>query len=175
VQRVCVDGVNLGKGCTKTTEETDCPDSTCGFVAPKRAARTGQLERYMQMVQAGPETLIGSQFFRGRLDAFRLQPPGKSNCKLTTCPGTGTRCCLPRKESARSAEDLRMSPVGLAVAPAPDGQVLYVAAGEDDRVRAYRLYDNGLFRTRAPFDQTSEQNGSFPNAVAIAVLTDPCR
>ena len=65
-----------------------------------------------------------------------------------------------------------MSPVRIT---ASDADVLYVAAGELDRVLAYRLRrSDGVLAGSRPFSQTAEQPGSFPNDVATAVLSDRC-
>ena len=90
------------------------------------------------------------------------------------CPG-GT--CPPVSQCNRGSND------GLAcdsdmdcprgTCPSPHN-VLYVAAGEFDRVQAYRLRKSGLPEA-TPFSQTDEQTGSFPNDVALAMLSEGCR
>jgi len=170
-QRVCTGGADVGHACTQKTEASDCPDSHCRRVAPGRATRTNHLDRhYATVVHAGP-AFLGSVFVRGRIDAFFLRAPGsgKTRCTLTACEPGATQCCLPREASARTDEDVRMSPVGLAVAPTPDhpessapapgDQVLYVAGGDLDRVRVFRLNPNGGFKSRTFIDQTDDQKG----------------
>jgi 6-phosphogluconolactonase (cycloisomerase 2 family) len=103
------------------------------------------------------KTVIGSQFFRGRVDAFLLRADG----------------ALPRKATRKTPEDLRMSPVGLAAVD--NENTLYVAAGEHDRVVAYRLTRQGVLAGGGPFSETDEEKNSFPNAIAIATLEAGCR
>src|SRR5262249_12483097 len=55
------------------------------------------------------ETIFGTQFFRGRIDAYHLAADGT----------------LPKHTTLRSDEDIRMSPVGLVAS----NHFLYVAAG----------------------------------------------
>ena len=56
-----------------------------------------------------------------------------------------------------------------------DQDVVYVAAGEFDRVLAYRLEpETGVIRDTDPFNETDEQKDSFPNEVAVAVLAAGC-
>ena len=54
--------------------------------------------------------------------------------------------------------------------------VMAARAGELDRVEAFRLrQSDGLLASATPFSQTDEQTGSFPNDVALAMLSDVCR
>jgi len=125
----------------------------------KALNKTAVLQQYhdMTLYRAG-NVIYGSQFTHGRVDAYRIKPDGK----------------LPKTPSRRTKEDVRQSPVGLAVDP--DGRTLYVATGEFDRVQAFRL--NGtkaLFADAAtPFSETAERTGSFPNALATADLSKAC-
>ena len=107
------------------------------------------------------QTLLGAQFFKGRVDSYRLQPDQR-------LPGPPRR--LPKQPTAASDQDLAMTPVRLTV----QGNRVYVAAGELDRVVAYRLKDNGDLAEKTPFSRTDEQKDSFPNDVAISMLSAPC-
>jgi hypothetical protein len=138
--------------------------------APARSSKTIESLRYVALERNG-STLFGTQFGRGRTDVYRLRNPGSKRCP--TCP-TATPCCLTQNPTQSSKQDLRMSPVGLEVAQVGERQVLYVAAGDWDRVLAYRLNTNGLLASRTPFSTTAEQAGSFPNDVAVAVLSAGC-
>ena len=146
----------------------------------KPVSRTASVLGYADLVLFR-STLLASQFEKGRIDAYRLKPDGR----------------LPRQPTRHTKEDVRTSPVrmtisrcsggsndGLACASAmecPGGtcpsaaNVLYVAAGELDRVQAFRLRQSDGLPSPAPFSQTDEQTGSFPNDVALAVLSDECR
>ena len=103
-----------------------------------------------------------SQFFRGRVDAYRLLPEPR----LPDSP----RVRLPSRPTQTSDRDVSMTPVGAAVSEG----ALYVASGELDRVVAYRLGANGGFANPAPFSRTDEQKNSFPNDVAVAMLPGAC-
>jgi 6-phosphogluconolactonase (cycloisomerase 2 family) len=101
-------------------------------------------------------SLIASNFGKARIDTFLLRPGGK----------------LPQTPRVTSTSDIRMTPVRIAV----DRNTLYVAAGEFDRVVAYRLQaKNGLLAATTPFSETNEQTGSFPNDVAVAMLAQQCQ
>lgn len=98
--------------------------------------------------------LIGTQFFRGRIDSYLLDAEGK----------------LRRHPARLSEADLRLTPVRLLA----DENAVYVAAGEFDRVLAYRLREDGVLKASTPFSSTDELEGSFPNDVAIAMLSAGC-
>ena len=89
------------------------------------------------------------------------------DCAGGTCP-TVSQCSGGSNAGLACASDM----------DCPGGRcphnVLYVAAGEFDRVQAYRLRKSGLPET-TPFSQTDEQTGSFPNDVALAMLSEGCR
>ena len=46
---------------------------------------------------------------------------------------------------------------------------------ELDRVQAFRLQSDGLPTSPMQFSETDEQTGSFPNDVALAMLSEGCR
>jgi 6-phosphogluconolactonase (cycloisomerase 2 family) len=121
----------------------------------KRESRTNVTVPYEQIVLHG-RTLFGSYFGRGRIDAFRLRDDGR----------------LPGKRSAHTDEDVRMTPVGITTSL--EANVLYVGSGSFDRVVAYRLSSEGALRDQEPFDETDDENNSFPNDVAIAMLSAVC-
>jgi hypothetical protein len=116
-------------------------------------SKTNAAEKYQDLVfQDG--TLLASQFLQGRIDAFQLKSDGS----------------LPRRPTRTTTGDLRGSPVGLAVR----GNVLYVAAGELDRVQAFHIGRTNALPEPTPFSETDEQTDSFPNALAVAELSDSC-
>ncbi|MGH7894853.1 MAG: hypothetical protein ACREQL_09300, partial [Candidatus Binatia bacterium] len=115
-------------------------------------------------------TLYGTQFYNGRIDVFSL-----SNGLL---PMKGE--APPQKTRLKTPDDLKTSPVRFVA----DDATLYVAAGSLDRVQAYRIRkEDGMLKTVAgerhtaepPFSVTDEQDGSFPNDVAVATLSGDCR
>jgi 6-phosphogluconolactonase (cycloisomerase 2 family) len=116
-------------------------------------SKTRPVVQYQALVHHR-SALLGTQFFRGRADSYALEDNGH----------------LPKGPTRITNDDLRFTPVRMAA----DAGVAYVAAGEYDRVIAYRLHDNGVFRDRDPFSETDEQEGSFPNDVAVAVLSEGC-
>jgi 6-phosphogluconolactonase (cycloisomerase 2 family) len=122
------------------------------FTYQRFASRTSVTRPYQDVIFADG-SLLGSQFLRGRVDAFRLRTGG----------------VLPKQPTRSTTEDVRGSPVGLALR----GRVLYVAGGELDRVQAFLLNDNGL-PAPTPFSETDEDKNSFPNALAVADTQDPC-
>jgi hypothetical protein len=138
---------------------------------PKAVSQTAIITAYQRVLLTGP-SLIGSQFLRGRVDAYRLRaaPHGR---RCTACQG-GSPCCVPKHVDRATEADLRTSPVGLAAARLGERFVLYLGTGEFDRVRAYTLDGNGL-PSRTHFSETDAQTGSFPNEVAVAMLKGACR
>jgi 6-phosphogluconolactonase (cycloisomerase 2 family) len=133
---------------------------------PKRkeqcaASATTHVLQYEDIVMAG-DSILGTQFFKGRVDSYRL----KRDQRLPDTP----RVKLPGSPTRSSEEDVRMTPVRATVA----GRTLYVAAGEDDRIRAYPLQGDGVLAAGKPFSQTDPLTGSFPNDVAVAVLSGSC-
>jgi hypothetical protein len=180
----CLGGSQAGASCTS---DSQCPGGVCGsdpgepcepFVQTKGCARrkakrekrgqqcpaslTGEVLQYEDVVLAG-DTLLGTQYFKGRVDAYRLRPDER----LAESP----RVRLPSEPTATSARDVVMTPVRALA----NDDVLYVAAGERDQVLAYRLTkDTGVLASPTPFSRTAPQSESFPNDVAVAVLPGPC-
>jgi 6-phosphogluconolactonase (cycloisomerase 2 family) len=110
--------------------------------------------KYEDVVRS-QDTLLGSQFKKARIDAFRLKNDGR----------------LPASLTQSTVADVRGSPVGLA----ERDNVLYVADGLFDRVQAFHLGRNSGLPDPNPFSQTDELKNSFPNAVAIADLPEACQ
>ena len=95
-------------------------------------------------------SILGAQFLDGRIDGYRLKGDGS----------------LPRGKTRETARNFRTSPFQMFVW----NGVLYVGAGEIDRVQAYRLNDEGLPQDRKPYAQTVQLRDTFPNAVIVAEL-----
>jgi hypothetical protein len=147
------------------------------------ASHTNPSLQYENMVLFG-DTLLGTQFFKGRIDGYRLRP------------STAGPLLLPKGPKFVSEEDVRMTPVRSTARtlPAIRGEcsdtdparpcdcaatntcagVLYVGSGALNRVVAYALGAGGAL-PRVPFSRTDEDKDSFPNDVAVAVLPDACR
>ena len=117
-------------------------------------SRTDQVVWYADLRLVG-QTLLGTQFDRGRVDAYSLEPDGT----------------LPKKITRFTDATLAASPVRMAISP--DG-VVYVFGGLLDKIVAYRLGDSGGLADKTPFSETEEQNGSFPNDVALATPPGGC-
>lgn len=100
------------------------------------------------------QALLATQFYRGRVDSYKLKDAN----------------LLPKGPARISQQDVRMSPVRMSA----NEDVAYVAGGELDRVIAFRLREDGVLADTAPFSETEEQSGSFPNDVAVAVLPGRC-
>ena len=118
-------------------------------------SRTDPVLAYVDVVLFR-STLLASQFEKGRIDAYRLKPDGR----------------LPRQPTRQTKQDVRTSPVRMAVS---DDGVLYVSAGEFDRIQAFKLRQSDGLPATTPFSETDEQTGSFPNDVALAMLSEGCR
>ncbi|TMB52493.1 MAG: lactonase family protein [Deltaproteobacteria bacterium] len=118
-------------------------------------SRTDPVLAYVDVVLFR-STLLASQFEKGRIDAYRLKPDGR----------------LRRQPTRQTKQDVRTSPVRMAVS---DDGVLYVSAGEFDRIQAFRLRQSDGLPATTPFSETDEQTGSFPNDVALAMLSEGCR
>jgi hypothetical protein len=142
---------------------------------PQQAtSRTTSQFNYEGMVFSGPDdtVIIGAQFFRGRIDSYRVDY-SPANVKRI----------LPKHTKQRSKEDLRMSPVGILASPPrmmtePEtaGRFLYVSGGAFNRVLAFPLGPEGFLLNNGagPSSKTDELEDSFPNDVAVAVLSAGC-
>jgi len=129
--------------------------------AVDKADRVAPYQQIVLFPSSSPTAILATQFFHGRIDSYELEPGG----------------LLPKRPRLSDA-DLRLTPVQLeAVANLNGvGATVYVAAGEFDRIIAYRLNKNGGLAGEGakPFSQTEEQKDSFPNDVAIAMLRAGC-
>jgi 6-phosphogluconolactonase (cycloisomerase 2 family) len=115
------------------------------------SSRTQQVVGYENLVfDTSRQTLIGAGFVRGRIDSYRL----------------GEDRNVRRQPTRTSQQDLRMTPVRMTVG----GRVLYVAAGQRNRIVAYRLREDGVLADTQPFSTTENQEDSFPNDVALATI-----
>ncbi len=117
-----------------------------------RASSTKSGIRYNGLVKAN-NTILGTQFSDGRIDAYRLRDGN-----------------LPNEPTQQTDKDVRSSPVRMTVR----NNVLYVGGGDVDRVQAYRLTDEGVPRDTTPFSQSDRQKGSFPNEVVIVDVPTAC-
>lgn len=137
------------------------PNKPNKVIWPDAVSKTNRVANYQQILHFR-SAILGTQFFRGRIDSYRLEAGA-----------------LPKKPTNVSDDDLRLTPVRLTAAENLDGRggaTVYVAAGEFDRIIAYRLRDDGALEGEdaEPFSETNEQEDSFPNDVAIAMLADGC-
>jgi len=127
------------------------------------ASETGPVLQYEDLVlYPGGETLLSTQYFKGRVDAYRLKPEPR----LAGAP----RVRLPKQPTRISAANPVMTPVRLTATD----KAVYVAGGELDRVVAFRLRSDGVPTDATPFSRTDEQTDSFPNDVAVAMLSAAC-
>ena len=134
----------------------------------KKGGRTEANIRYNAMTLAqgmAASTILGSQFLDGRIDGYRLKDDGR----------------LPREPTRRTKDNFRTSPFHLFLyrpsdlSPDESAGVLYVGAGDVNRVQAYRLDRNGLPKDKNPFSETTALSDTFPNDVTIFDLPGPCR
>jgi hypothetical protein len=136
-------------------------------------SHTRAVARYQTLLLYG-STLIATEFNQGRVVAFALGEPRKADDQCT--PGT----CLPARPTRRLPEDLTATPVHMHVAlagpgnalPEAEKDVLYVSTGAANRIRAYKL-ENGL-PAKTFFSETKAVRNTFPNDVAVAVLSANC-
>ena len=128
------------------------------------ASTTGRILQYEGLVlHPGGDTLLGTEFFKGRVDAYRLKPEPR----LAGAPMVR----LPRGPTRFSEANPVMTPVRLTATE----KAVYVAGGELDRVIAFRLRADGVLADATPFSRTDEQTDSFPNDVAVATLLGSCQ
>jgi len=127
------------------------------------ASETGSVLQYEDLVlYPGGETLLSTQYFKGRVDAYRLKPEPRL--------AGASRVRLPKQPTRTSAANPVMTPVRLTATD----KAVYVAGGELDRVVAFRLRSDGVPTDATPFSRTDEQTDSFPNDVAVAMLSAAC-
>ena len=129
----------------------------------KKGGRTFNDIRYNAMALAqgsGASSILAAQFLDGRIDGYRLKDDGR----------------LPRGTTRRTARNFRTSPFQMFFyqPPASEDGVLFVGAGEIDRVQAYRLDTNGLPRDANPFAATERLKATFPNAVIVVEVNGTC-
>jgi 6-phosphogluconolactonase (cycloisomerase 2 family) len=108
------------------------------------------------------QALLGAQFLKGRVDSYRL----RHDARLEDAP----RSRLPRRPSVQSDQEPKMTPVRLAI----QANTAYVAGGRLDRVVAYHLFPTGVLAERKPSSSTDAQKDTFPNDVAISMLSAAC-
>ena len=145
------------------------PTAACARQQAKRqrqqcsASNTGTVLQYEGLVlHPGGDTLLGSEFFKGRVDAYRLVPESR----LAGDP----RVRLPKGPTLTSVANPVMTPVRLTATQ----NAVYVAGGELDRVVAFQLDGAGVLAGTMPFSRTDEQTNSFPTDVAVAMLPGSC-
>ncbi len=127
------------------------------------SSQTASVLQYESMILApSGDTLLGTQYFKGRLDAYRL----RTDSRLPGDPPVK----LPEQPTFMSDKNPVMTPVRLTATT----KAVYVAGGELDRVVAFHLNANGVPDGQGPFSRTDEQTNSFPNDVGVAVLSGSC-
>ncbi len=138
-------------GLFSLVEKNNNPDKLV-WRQPRLSGTTSEI-RYNGLVKAN-NTIIGTQFSEGRVDAYKLRSDGN----------------LPGEPTHRTDKNVRSSPVRMTVR----GNMLYVGGGDDDRVQVYRLSDEGVPRDTSPFSESDRQKGSFPNDVLIVDVPTAC-
>jgi 6-phosphogluconolactonase (cycloisomerase 2 family) len=127
----------------------------------KRSNRTDEYIRYIGVTGFQPpdtsEITIYGVAYVGETDTFRLDDAGK----------------LTKSRTSQNHRDRTSSPTRSTVATNGQGNpVLYVAAGERDRVQVYRLFPQGdIPPSEGPEMETDELGGSYPNDVVLADIT----
>lgn len=125
----------------------------------RKQNRTDETIRYIGLTLLKPpdgNPIVYGAGFSGRIDAFRLRDDGT----------------LPKLPGGSTPKDVTSTPVRTAVGTTSGGRpVLYVAAGERDRVQVFPLFPGGLIDPDRDPVETSELPGSFPNDVALTDVT----
>ncbi len=138
------------------------PNRPNRVIWPDAVSKTNRVANYQQILHFR-SAILATQFFRGRIDSYGLEADGS----------------LPKQPTRLSDADLRLTPVRLTAAENLDGRggaSVYVAAGEFDHILAYKLREDGVLagQDSEPFSETIEQDDSFPNDVATAMLAVGC-
>ena len=140
--------------------------------------RTGESIRYIGLTSYRDPTTSDLNVFAagyvGRTDAFRLRShvstPKNMKCDRFVPPGSPV---LTNKPTSTTVKDVISTPVRTAVGMTAQGRpVLYVAAGERDRVQAFRLFAEGAIDADAGVMQTDEQKDSYPNDVVLVDIAN---
>jgi 6-phosphogluconolactonase (cycloisomerase 2 family) len=180
--RLQPDGTFCDKIKAKTKSEADITES-CGdqsYFLPTPKCEKDQLKKQRQqctssrtledlqyeglVLHPSGRTLLGSQYFKGRIDSYRLRP----ETRIAGDPPVR----LPQAPTVMSQTNTVMTPVRITATT----DAVYVGGGEIDRVLAYRLRaSDGVITDPAPFSRTDEQTNSFPNDVAVAMLSGSCQ
>ena len=139
--------------------------------------RTDEEIRYIGLTPKLPGTpdeklLIYGAGYVGRTDAYRYTEADTtpdSTCAKYVPPGSPV---LPKKLSAATPKDVTTTPVRTALGATAGGQpILYVAAGEGNRIEAFRLFEGGLTNSQESPMATNVIKGSYPNDVVLVDIT----
>lgn len=125
----------------------------------RKKNRTNEILRYIGLTAEtesdGSQVIYGAAF-KGRVDAFRLQSDGT----------------LPKDLMSSTPLNLISTPTRTTVGAAAGGRgILYVAAGELDRIQAFRLFDGGAIDSDTSPMETDMENNSFPNDVVLVDIS----
>jgi len=144
-----------------------------GVLTEQRMSRTHHIARYAGITFAASPTgsfghVFGTVFADGRVHAFPLDGKDRNADGKPRVNGF-----LRTRPARRTTRDLRKSPVRMAVDDPANPTTLYVAAGLNNRVEAFRLNANGALASNDPFSRTQEIRNAFPNDVVVAIV-DRC-
>jgi hypothetical protein len=125
----------------------------------RKKNRTDETIRYIGLTFHQPaeeNPVIYGAGYSGRIDAFRLQDDGT----------------LPKLPGGSTPKDVTSTPVRTAIGTNAQGRpILYVAAGERDRIQVFPLFSGGLIDPDRDPVETAELSGSFPNDVVLTDIT----
>jgi hypothetical protein len=155
----------------KTTKKEKKQERSC-----RKRNRTKEEIRYIGLTPSVPasptdQLLIYAAGYSGRTDTYRYETSDDSSekCDKYVPPGSPV---LPKALSAATAKDVTSTPVRSALGATAGGRpILYVAAGELDRIEAFRLFDGGLANDKDSPMRTNEIKGSYPNDVVLVDIT----
>ena len=140
---------------TKCKNDSKCPTGeTCDKeFKPKRATSVTEPDKPYRTILLNKNTILGT-VWGGQIDAIGVKPDGRI-----------------KQKAISTNKDVRTSPTRMAV----HENILYVASGLRNQVQAFTLAPtSGEFTHGLPFSTTLQLENSFPNDVAIAVLTGSC-
>ena len=143
----------------------------------RKRNRTDEFIRYIGLTLHKPANaapLIFGTGFSGRTDAFRFEidenrKPTDPACDAFEPPMSPK---LSRQPGSHTPKNVISTPTRSAIGMTAQGKgVLYIAAGELDRVQAFRLFaEGGVDPDEGPME-TNEIQGSFPNDVVLVDTT----
>lgn len=125
----------------------------------RKKNKTNEILRYIGLTaqaESDGRPIVYGAAFKGRVDAFKLQADGT----------------LPKDLMSSTPLNVISTPTRTTLGSTAQGRgILYVAAGELDRIQAFRLFDGGAIDAGTSPMETNMQNNSFPNDVVLVDIS----